>query len=436
MRFSTIIKNFYNWLTHPISPVPVGLYRFFLGILCLINSYYLWPDLQMWFSSTGVLPSTLNNSLQGLDRLNLFYFFGSELSTVRIVFFVHVIASLFLMMGLGSRIASTCVFLTLTTLHHRNVYILNGGDTLLRMMSFFIMFVDCGRAFSLDRLLRIFFGKENPGDSKFIYPTAVRVMQFQVCCVYFSTFYWKATGSHWLDGSAIYMVNQLDQFSRFWVPSLFKTVVFSKFMTAFTLTLEGSFAFLVWFKDTRKWVLLFAFLLHLGLEYSLNIQLFQFAMVTTFVLFLTRDDLKKIQMVVSRFILAQFPQLKIFCFYDGTCGFCKQTVKVLVALDILLCIRWIDGKNPEKTKIFLGFDSTRMTSEFLTLTHDQWFGGFPAMRTVALRLPLLAVFGWIGYFPGMHIIGEICYQYIAGRRHKISQLLFSNITCELPQKNS
>ena len=63
--------------------------------------------------------------------------------------------AVFLTVGFLSRFSSVAVFLCLVSIHQRNLFILNSGDTILRVTGFFLMFAPTGAAISVDRLVRV-----------------------------------------------------------------------------------------------------------------------------------------------------------------------------------------------------------------------------------------------------------------------------------------
>ena len=59
-----------------------------------------------------------------------------------------------------------------------------------------------------------------------------------------------------------------------------------------TLAIESALGVLVWFKELRYPTLIAGVCLHLGLEYALNIQLFGWIMMTSFVIFIPPPDME------------------------------------------------------------------------------------------------------------------------------------------------
>lgn len=301
MKLKNVISGYRTFLTDEISPVPVATYRILFGVIALTNAFFLWPDRLAWFSDAGVLPLQLGQSLIGTDRLNLFNLFGASVPVVELVFYVHVVSALGIFLGLFTRVSTICFYLTLASFHHRNLFIIHSGDTLLRLMAFWMVFAPSSEVLSLDSFFRGYSKRKVSG-------FAVRMMQLQLCLLYFVSFYWKATGPSWLNGTAVHLVGELDQFARFPLPLFLNTVWGSCFLTWTTLLVEGLFPFAVWFEETRLWMLGAAVILHAGLEYSLNVQLFQFVITSVFVLFLKEEELVR----PLRFLRRRLSQLPAY----------------------------------------------------------------------------------------------------------------------------
>jgi hypothetical protein len=72
------------------------------------------------------------------------------------------------------------------------------------------------------------------------------------------------------------------------------------------LVLEFSLGVLVWVKEFRYILLTLGLLFHLWLEYSLNIPLFQWDILSAYVLFIDSDDLRRAGNWMARGMDAHF----------------------------------------------------------------------------------------------------------------------------------
>lgn len=270
-----------DWLTTPVAPQPLAAYRICLGLLLACDGLLVMPDLEMWFTEAGVLPNAVRQQLSPRLGTGLFTLIGDGLPAVHAVHGALLLAAVALLVGYRPRLAAAVAFACLVSFAHRNVFTLHSGDTFIRLMTFFMIFAPSNAAFRLGG---------GPRQS-LIDPVAFRVMQFQVCLVYATTFLFKIQGVWWRDGSAVYIVQQLGEFQGFPVPWWARNSVVSTALTWSTLLVEGAFPVLVWVPTLRLPILAAATAMHLGIEYSMCIRLFEWALIATFTLFLKPEEL-------------------------------------------------------------------------------------------------------------------------------------------------
>lgn len=292
MSIYSVVNAWNRFFFEPQSPAPVALYRILYGILTIVNLLFLYPDWLNWFGPHAWVTLGTMHKLEPGTRLNLFMLIPQTDLWVKALFWIFLLFAVSLMLGFFTRLSSIAVFLCLTSIHQRNIYILHAGDTLMRVTGFFLMFAPAGAAFSLDLLIRVRRGKEGPVIQPRS-PWAQRMIQIQVAVVYLSGFGWKSLGSDWVDGTALYYVFHVDQLRRFPLPSWFYDLAVLKAGAWFTLAFEFAFGILVWFKETRYVVLVIGAVFHLSIEYMLNIQLFEWMMLATYVIFIDPDDLDR-----------------------------------------------------------------------------------------------------------------------------------------------
>src|SRR5579883_1398556 len=150
---------------------PLGLYRVVLGFLVLLWGALLVPDLFTWYGERGVMPLAAMRVFNSHDalhyELNLLDW-NTDWHVTVLLFVIFMVFALFMMLGLWSRVSTVAVWVLLTSFQHRDEIILNSGDIFLRIMCFYMMFAPSGASCSFDRLIRIWRGKELPGDPPMI----------------------------------------------------------------------------------------------------------------------------------------------------------------------------------------------------------------------------------------------------------------------------
>ena len=100
---------------------------------------------------------------------------------------IFLLFTVLLTIGLWTRLSSLVVFLCLTSMQQRNLYITHGGDTFLRIAGFFLVFAPAGAALSLDHYLRVRKGTEDR-QVRPQAPWAQRMIQLELSWLYFASF--------------------------------------------------------------------------------------------------------------------------------------------------------------------------------------------------------------------------------------------------------
>jgi hypothetical protein len=277
------------------SPVPIALFRIVYGLLIIATLVLLRPDWLAWYGPHSWISLQTMQTVEPGTRINLFTVIPQAESWINAFFWVFLGSAILLTVGLFTRINSVIVFLCLTSIHQRNLYITHGGDTFLRLAGFFLMFAPAGAALSFDRLLRIWRKKTKSGNEQNVLiepqrPWAQRMIQIQLSLLYFAAFCHKVKSPAWLNGTALYYVYHLDSLRRFPVPAWLLGSTMLKWAGWLAIALEFALGVLIWVKDLRYILLAMGVLLHLSLEYSLNIALFQWDVLSGYILFIDPSD--------------------------------------------------------------------------------------------------------------------------------------------------
>jgi len=287
-----------------VSTGPVGLVRLAIGLLILCGGLQLWPDRFAWFSEHGTLTTAdailYNQAYTNGPRVITFLYNAGD-GAITAFFVVYLLAAFLMTIGLWTRPAIFFVWLGLNAIHNRNMVVnTNGGDQIMLIFSAYLFMARSDGAFSVSRLLRIRAGKEDVNaPTMLIWPQ--RLMQIQVAVVYLSTFLNKTNGDLWQHGTAVYYPYMVKEFHRFPVPGLNShNMTFIEFSTYATLAVELALGTLIWVPRLRLYVLLAGVMLHLGIEYAMNIPLFGFLMIGTYLSFLRQSDLDNFKAWLKR----------------------------------------------------------------------------------------------------------------------------------------
>jgi hypothetical protein len=268
----------------PENTLTLAIFRVAFSSLLLVNACSLWRAAEFCFYPDGSLALEDQKPVFKNTTWSLFNLLPPTRGAVHIVLLLHFAGVLGLLFGLYTQLSAALVFITLTSLHSRNVYMVNGGDTLQRLLSFFLIFSHAGGAISVDAWIKG--ASETMAD-----PWALRLMQVLVAIVYLRTTYWKLRGATWRAGSATYYAMNLRDYQRRKLPQWLARPGLYRAATYGTLVLEGALGALLWFDPLRYPLLVAGLVLHLGLQCFMRTGLFQWTMLTSLLLFLKPADL-------------------------------------------------------------------------------------------------------------------------------------------------
>ncbi len=399
----------------PTSPVPLGLFRLVYGCVAFAYGALLFPERWTWFSNRGVLTAAEAAAYIGgagtyVHQFGLLLLPGAD-RWLTVFFLAYLLAAFSLIVGFWSRTSAALVYLGIAALHARNAPIHHSGDTVVIIMAAYLALSPCGAACSVDRLIRIFRRAE---DAAPVVAWAQRLMQIQIAVLYFCAAMSKATGPSWQDGTAVYYPMHLPESVRFPVWGQDNIYVVN-LVTWGTVGIEMALGTLIWVPRLRLYVLAGGVLLHLGIEYSMNIPLFSAVMIATYINFLSASDLQNFLNWAKR-PLGLTPLRLV---YDGECDFCKSSLLVVRFLDAFGQITFVDSHDPDAlASTGVSFEHAE-SAAYAVRPDGRQFAGFDAFRQVAWQLPATALLAPLLYLPGIPQAGRRAYEWIKNNRHRL-----------------
>ena len=276
-------------------------FRILFGFFLFINGISLVEDFQEWFGlgDSSLVPLEISHYFYNGVRFNIYHWLTPTEASAWFVLITYIVSSVFIMIGLKTRISTVVCFLLMVSMQNRNHAILNSGDTLMRCMLFLMMFAPTHVKYSIDSFIAKRAGKPLSSDVPFI---TSRLMQLQFSLVYLATTLFKLKGYDWVDGTAVYYTSRLMYFQRFVLPIVFDFPSLIKFATWSALFIEFAMGSLIWVKELRIWVLLSGVILHLFIEVTMSIGFFEWVMVSSYLLFLEPKEVLWLKhQITSRF---------------------------------------------------------------------------------------------------------------------------------------
>ncbi|MFT5468652.1 MAG: hypothetical protein ACI8UO_003763 [Verrucomicrobiales bacterium] len=279
----TLTSAWNRFFFDPADPRIYAGFRIGFGVLLLINGAVLAPDWLRWFSDTGVLDRKAGRANIDPQTWSVFTWLPGTAGVLWTCFAIFMTQALALTLGIFPRVQAACLFIWLLSLHHRNNLIWDGEDVLFRLVCFLLIFMPISAAWSLTRSRR-------PNLQTSLWP--LRLLQIQLTCLYLSSVLCKLLGEAWLNGTALHYAIQLDDFARApWLAGLFEFTWLLNFATWLVIGCEALLIFGVWVPRMRRPTIVIGLCLHLGIELTLNLFLFQWLMILILLTHLKPSDL-------------------------------------------------------------------------------------------------------------------------------------------------
>jgi Vitamin K-dependent gamma-carboxylase len=285
------IKAWNRFLFGPVSARPLGLFRIVFGALMMIYLAVMTVEFDHWYTDRGLLQGTESREAAAVDGEPLRF---SPLHYVHDPFIPRILHALTFASALGvtlgwrTRLMSVLLWLGMLSLYHRNPSSNSGPDAVSVIFCFYLMLCPSGAAHSLDAR-REAKHRGTPAEPLII-PWGLRLLEMQVCLIYFQSCVLKCSGPAWMDGTATHYVLFNREFRWFNLEWLGAFPLLINVMTHGALLIEFALAFWLWFRATRRWAILGGLLLHAGIRPVLNLPGFGEVMCASYLAFLDPDE--------------------------------------------------------------------------------------------------------------------------------------------------
>jgi hypothetical protein len=281
---------------------PVALFRIVFALLLLKDAIYHLPLARIYYSDAGIVPrAALWDGLARTNRISLMDAISAPwMATVFFVLWIVVLLGL--LVGWRTRLMAILNFVILLSVQERNIYLLNGADTVFRVMSFWAIFLPMGQAFSVDALRRRaarYQLTQHPADLRppsgprpgSAFP--VRMAQIQLALVYVFTGILKLPGepTAWSRGEALHYALQLQSLTQVTGDWLVNSGLdwLLRYINYLTLFTEMAFVILVFLPILQPMLrmlgLTLGVLLHTGIALTMSIANFSMVMMGSYLLF-------------------------------------------------------------------------------------------------------------------------------------------------------
>jgi hypothetical protein len=282
------LKDWNRFFFGPISARPLGAFRIVFGVLLLIYLAIMSVEFDHWYTGAGLLQGTEAREAAGPLRFSPLQYV-TDPTVAHFVYGFTVVVAVGFTLGWHTRIMSILLYCCMLSLYHRNVSSNGGPDAVPMILTFYMMFCPSGAAYSLDALKAA--RKRGSAAEPLIVPWAVRLLQMQLCLIYFQATIIKLQGQLWLNGTTVHYILFLREYRDHNMEWLAQYPLLINMMTHGAILIQFTLAFWLWFKPTRRWAILGGVMLHMGIRPILNVPGFGEVMTAAYLTFLAPDEL-------------------------------------------------------------------------------------------------------------------------------------------------
>ncbi|MGW5848266.1 HTTM domain-containing protein [Streptomyces sp. NPDC055254] len=281
-----------KWGTNPVSLLGVSGTRALLGFVGLMYYVSQYSDREYLFGPDGALPwHDFTANIAENNSFSLYALSGSE-TWFEIVFHLGLLLAFLAMLGIGGRLGLALHWVFLWSIYERQPSLLDGGDNLAYLVIPMLLLTRCYDRFSFPTGLLSKLVHRIPGALRSLatplHNIGVLAIALQICLVYIVSGLYKIQGQMWQDGTALFYVLRVPEFT---FPGLSHLVYENDF-----LVISGTYAtviFLVYFPlgllvpALRPWVAVMSIGFHLGIALLMNLTGFALTMVACDLVFLS-----------------------------------------------------------------------------------------------------------------------------------------------------
>ncbi len=400
----------------------IALVRVMLAILAIIEFFHRIPLVDTFYSDRGILPRFVileNFSIPW--KMSLLFINGESAFSI-ILLIVGIIAGFLMAIGLHTKKSQWIVWIILLSFHGRFPDANHGGDNLLRILLFIMLFLPTAKVYSVDHTLTKFYElNDNDLPENNLWFDSFTLFWFiQIFVMYGFTFYYKWDPVWFKSLDSVYYALNLELFTTSLGMKIKDSLIAMKVMSFFAFWLEGIgplFLLIPWKNLYWRYLSILSFIsLHTGIWLTLILGNFPIACIILWIMVIPAHFWELCIKYNEKKIKSH-----ITLYYDEDCGFCK---KICLILKDLLLIHRITIKPHQ---------SNDNAKNLLSLNHS-WvleIDGNYHQKFLVLILMLknshLFLFRWIGIFlfwiKANKLFGDKLYTVVSHKRQFMGKIL-------------
>ena len=268
-----------------VDPRALAAFRIGLGALVIVDLLLRSRSFTAFYTDAGVLP--LRAFFSDYATSYSLHALSGEPWAVGLLFALAGALALSLMVGYRTRAVTLASWVLLVSLHARNPMVLNSGDTLLRMLLFWSVFLPLGSRWSVDAVRRADRGADAESDpTAAVASVATMAVLLQILVMYLTNSVHKYASDVWMSGEAVAYVMQADQFTYLLGAYLADFTGLLRVFTLLWVALLFASPLLLLLTGLPRAALASMFVgMHLGMAVTIRVGLFPIVVVVGFIPF-------------------------------------------------------------------------------------------------------------------------------------------------------
>jgi hypothetical protein len=296
------------WFT-PRLPHTLGLIRIATGLMLVYSQLVLALRLSDFLGDTAWINNATIAALHGgdfapADAARSYLWHLSSPAALWVHHLFTILVSACFAVGFLTRVTAPLAWFLQLMLVHRMTGTLFGLDQVTTMLAMYLMLAPSGSVFSIDAILRrrTVEGRQTSPLRRWMFPdatpsvaanVATRLAQIHLCVIYLFGGLWKARGTMWWDGTALWFAAANYEYQSIDLTWLGRYPVVFSLLTHVTIFWEVFYCALVWPRHTRPLVLAMAVAVHGGIAMFLGMITFGTMMIVANAVFISPDAVKR-----------------------------------------------------------------------------------------------------------------------------------------------
>lgn len=283
-------RTLLDWMSQPRALTSIAFLRVIVGV-CGIGFYLADHANRHLLFAPGILESeSVMNERLGLMGSATLYSLAHSPAVFELLYHAGLLAAIAVTFGVGGRVAVAIHYVLIWSVYAANPLLLDGGDNLVMILGILLLFTRCTDRLSLGPLLRRRLGlaARRPAGvvAAGVHNAALLTMAGQICIVYLMAGLYKVQGRLWQDGTALYYVLRVPEFT--W-PGVTEYVLATEWLLVIgayaTVWLSIYFPLLVLFRPTRLLAVVAMTGFHLSIAVLMGLTSFALIMIACDLLF-------------------------------------------------------------------------------------------------------------------------------------------------------